>query len=380
MDFEFAPDTLVLRDMLRRFVHKEARPLESKYFTSGDIALEDHARLHKSIEQLGLWGLMVPEEYGGGGLDLLTTCVIEEELGQTFLPIDLGDVIPLLYACQGDQVTRFLEPALAGNRRAILAAREPTENHQSMLGAINPGEWSTRVTSSGDEFVLNGYKILSERPEPHDFLIVLVNMPEGTAAFLLDANSPGLNLTDGANQILSLEECRVGWEAMLSEPGKVITQIAGNANQGWIRMGARYIGISERLLEMALEHAKSWISLGSPLLMRPAIQRLLVDLNIEIERCRWLVYHAAWMVDEARTESNSFLAAQVRLATVEMLRQAVDSTTMIFAGPGPSPQTEHLRYLRGVLPRGALEMALDRARVLISSEMLDLKNHGTVKF
>jgi len=375
MDFEFPPDTLLLRDMLRRFIQKEAQPLESKYFTSGELAPEERARLQKSIEQLGLWGLMVPEEYGGGGLDLVTTCMIGEELGKTFLPIEVGEVLPLLYTCQGEQVSRYLEPALAGTRRAILAAREPGENPQLLLGSINPEEWSTEATSNGDEYALNGVKILSEKPGPDDFLVVLVNMPNGTAAFLLDAVDPGLSISNGAHLILSLEDCRVGREALLSEPGKVITLLAGDAQRGWIRMGARHIGISERLLEMALEHAKNWVSLGAPLSMRPAIQRLLVEINVEIECCRWLVYHAAWMVDEGRTESIPVLAAQVRLATIEMFRRVVDSTTMIFAGPGPSPQIEPHRYIRGVLPQGAMELALNSARVLISAEMLDLKDH-----
>jgi acyl-CoA dehydrogenase len=74
MDFEFPPDALMLQDMLRRFIQKEARPLEMKYFNEGSLSQEERDRLRRAIEQLGLWGLTVPEEYGGGGLDLVTTC------------------------------------------------------------------------------------------------------------------------------------------------------------------------------------------------------------------------------------------------------------------------------------------------------------------
>src|SRR5512143_107864 len=135
MDFEFSSDALMLRDMLRRFVEDEARPMEMKYFSSGLLEDKERARLRTVIEQMGLWGITVPEKFGGGGLDLVTTCLLQEELGKTFLPIDLGDVTPMLYACQGDQVQRFLNPALAGKKHAILAARE--------LTALRPEEWFT---------------------------------------------------------------------------------------------------------------------------------------------------------------------------------------------------------------------------------------------
>ena len=112
MDFTFPSDTLMLRDMLRRFLLKEARPLEMKYFQTGELDRQEQARLRQAVQQLGLWGLMVPEEFGGGGLDTVTACVIEEELGTTFVPVEMGEISPVLYACQGEQVTRFLEPAV----------------------------------------------------------------------------------------------------------------------------------------------------------------------------------------------------------------------------------------------------------------------------
>ena len=108
MDFEFPDDTLMLRDMLRRFVQKEARPLEMDYFNTGSLKPEQRARLRRSVEQLGLWGYLAPEEFGGAALDMVTSCLIEEELGGTFLPLEMGNVPPMLYACQGDQVGKVL--------------------------------------------------------------------------------------------------------------------------------------------------------------------------------------------------------------------------------------------------------------------------------
>ena len=77
MDFDFSPDTLMLRDLLRRFVQKEARPLEMKYFNAGGLTPDERARLRAAVEQMGLWAITLPEKFGGGGLDTVSACVIE---------------------------------------------------------------------------------------------------------------------------------------------------------------------------------------------------------------------------------------------------------------------------------------------------------------
>jgi len=96
-----------------------------KYFNTGELTPEERSRLRLAIQQLGLWGLTVPEEFGGGGLDVITSCVVEEELGGTFIPVDMGEVPAMLYACNEEQTAQYLEPALEAGRQAIIAAREP---------------------------------------------------------------------------------------------------------------------------------------------------------------------------------------------------------------------------------------------------------------
>jgi len=364
MDFEFPPDTLMLREMLRRFVQKEAQPLEMKYFNTGTLTPEERARLRQSIEQLGLWGLIVPEEHGGGGLDMLTTCLIETELGKTFIPLEMGDVPPMLYACADEQVNRFLEPALAGDRRTIIAAREPS--------LLRPEDWKTTAVPNGDGFILYGCKALSMLPDPVDFFIVFAKNPAGLTAFLLDANHPGLSVNTNREIVLTLQDCHCERDSLLGELGGALTFGAGEAPRPWIRLGARYVGIVERLIEMAVEYAKDWITYGAPLAARPAIQRALAEMRVEVESARWLVYHAAWLVDQNQDSSILSSAAQVRVATGEMLKRAVDCVTMIYAGPGPSPQIEPQRLVKNLIPSEVLELALEHARAVIGAEMLNL--------
>ena len=371
MDFDFPPDTLMLRDMLQRFVQKEARPLEMKYFNTGTLSPEERAHLRQVIEQLGLWGLMVPEEYGGGGLDMLTTCMIEIELGKTFIPLEMGDVPPLLFDCVGEQVTRFLEPALVGDRRTIIAAREPN--------LLRPEEWKTSAASNGDGFILYGCKALSMLPDPVDFYILFAKAPAGLTAFLLDANHPGLSVDTNNEIVLTIQNCNCERDSLLGESGRAMALAAGDAPYTWIRIGARYVGIVDRLIEMAVEYAKDWVLYGAPLATRPAIQRALAEMRVEVESARWLVYHAAWLADMNQDDSIRSPAAQIRLTTGEMLKRTVDRVTMIYAGPGPSTQIEPQRLVQNLVPYEVLELALEHARAVITTEMLNLSDVDALK-
>ena len=370
MEFEFPEDTIMLRDMLRRFLEKEARPLEMKYFNAGELTVEERSRLRRAIEQLGIWGLTVPEEFGGGGLDLLTTCLIDEELGKTFVPVEIGEVNPLLFACRDDQVNEYLEPVLAGEKRGILAARESASN------GISPEAWTTTAECIQDKYKLSGCKSLDNIPGSDDFFIVLANLESkdsnlhGLTAFLIEPGTDGVEVSSNHKPVLKLENCQIGKENVLGEPGKIVGFTQQDALRMYIRSGARYVGIGERLIEMATEHANTWVSFETHLAERPAILKMLAEMRVDVESCRWLVYHAAWLHDEGKDEFSHSAAAQVRIATGEMLRRLMDRVTMIFAGPGPSPEIEPFRFVRSLVPTETFELALEHARSIVAADML----------
>jgi acyl-CoA dehydrogenase len=366
MDFEFSSDALMLRDMLHRFVEDEAKPMEMKYFSTGALEASERARLRTVIEQMGLWGITVPEKYDGGGLDMVTACLLQEELGKTFLPIDLGEVPPLLYACQGDQVENFLKPALAGKRRAILAAREPD--------AFKPEDWKTTATPDGSIYILNGKKLLSTMPTAQDFYVVLAKAPAGFSAFILDTNHPGTSVVADAGVSLQLEQCHTLTGSLLGECGQALKMGLDETPGVYIQLGARYVGLAQRLLEMSIEYAKSWTALGALLKERPAIKRMLAEIQVQIESTRWLVYHAAWLADKQRLSRS--VTAEVRLSTGEMLRRATDLVTMIYGGPGPSPEIEIHRYVYSTVPMEALEFGLECARTIIAANLLAASEGG----
>lgn len=371
MDFDFAPDTLMLRDMLKRFVQKDVRPLEMKYFTNGRLEPEERDHLRRAIEQMGLWGLTVPEEHGGG-VDMVTACLLEIELGKSFVPLEIGEVPQSLYACSGEQISHYLKPALAGERRAILAVREP--------GRIHPQSWSMQAIPGGNgaqgDYVLNGQKVVETYPKPEDFLVVMARSAQGYSAFLVDADNSQLTcqMSKPGDREFTLQfvNMQVSKHALIGEPDGALQMLASAAPSTRIRLGARYVGIVERLLEMALEHAKDWVVFEAPMSARPAVQRMLAETHAELESARWLVYHAAWLAGLDREDQLRQAAANVRLITGKLLQAAVERVTLVYAGPGPAGGIGPSQFGYSAISPETLEMALEKARAEIATALLDL--------
>jgi acyl-CoA dehydrogenase len=222
--------------------------------------------------------------------------------------------------------------------------------------------------------VLNGEKLLSAVPSEQDFLVVLAKAPAGVSAFLLETNQGGVRIVRNGGTALHLDQCRVESGFLLGECGQALTLGTETAPGACIRLGARYVGLAARLLCMAAEYARSWTALGALLKERPAVQRMLAEVKVQIESTRWLVYHAAWLTD--KQGPSRLLAAEVRLAVGEMLSKATNLTTMIYGGPGPSPQVEAHRYVQSTIPMEALEFGLDCARLVIAAELLAAGDGG----
>jgi alkylation response protein AidB-like acyl-CoA dehydrogenase len=264
-------------------------------------------------------------------------------------------------------VSNYLEPALAGERRPVIAAREP--------GALHPESWATVAEAGASgEFRLSGSKLLSVTPADQDFLVVYARAAEGPTAFLLDMGLPGMDISANGAVTLTLDGLQLQRQAVLGSPGGALTLAAQEAPKAWIRSGARYVGMVSRLIEMSLGHARDWISLGEALAVRPAIQRMLAEMRVEVESSRWLTFHAAWLADAGAGDDLRGAAAQVRLATGEMLKRSVDRVSMVFAGPGPAPQIEPQRFVRSLAPPEVLDLALEQARAVILADMLRPSN------
>lgn len=360
MDFEFDEEVIMIRDMMRRFVQKDATPLEMPLFNQGELTREQEDGLkEKIVDQMGLWAVTVPEDLGGGELDTLSACLIEEELGKTFVPVDYGDISPILFACNEDQAEAYLEPAVEGEKRPVLALRE--------AGALCPEEWKTTAEQSGDEFILNGRKLLGRKPREDDFYVVFARTAEGVTAFLVDPDAEGVVL-NGKSEI-SFRDCSLSADAVLGELGQALKLGVEYLPKQQVKMGARYVGMAQRLLEMSAQYAKDWVSMGQPLALRPAIMRMVSEIAASVEAARYLVYHAAWLLDEEKDAS--YQASVVRLFTGQMIQSVIDKTIMVHGGVSYLGQAPALRMYRNLVPDKALEIGLENSRMAVANHYLE---------
>lgn len=362
MDFEFGEEAIMIRDMVRRFVQKDARPLEMPLFNEGELTPEQEEGLKSKImDQMGLWGVTVPEDYGGEELDMISACLIEEELGQTFVPVDYGDVTPVLFACNQEQAETYLEPAVEGERRPMLALREP--------GALIPETWNTRAVHNGAGYVLNGLKSLGRKPRDGDFYVVFARSDDGVTAFLVEPDTPGVYLK-GTSEVL-FADCHLPAEAVLGEEGQGLRLGNDYLAHQQVKMGARYVGMAQRLLDMSAQYARDWVSMGQPLALRPAVMRMIAEMAVDVQAARYLVYHAGWKLDEGEDAQSD--AAAIRLFTGQMIRSAIDKTIMVHGGTNYLEKEPALRMYRNLVPDQALELALEHSRMAVANHYLELQ-------
>ncbi|MBP1707972.1 MAG: acyl-CoA dehydrogenase, partial [Chloroflexi bacterium] len=173
MDFNIPEDLKMVQTLARDFVKDQLIPLEKEVLgretdlegTRRGLSPEKEAELLKMVREVGLWGLSVPEEMGGGGLGVFGTCLVEEELAKTVLPLDFGDVTPLLFECNNEQRRDYLQPLVEGRKSAFLALVEPGKG-------IDPGQMEMAAVKVEGSFILNGRKMAFSRKEAADFAIV----------------------------------------------------------------------------------------------------------------------------------------------------------------------------------------------------------------
>ena len=267
--------------------------------------------------------MSVPEALGGGGLNSLGACLVSEELGKSFVDFDFGDVPPILFETNPEQRKQFLNPLVAGEMECTIALREPATL-----------ELNLRATPDGQEWRLNGRKLAEEA----DLFLVFARTDAGVTCFVVERDRTGVFFRDGE---LILEDVRLPVSNVLGEIGLALSLAKKYQDARRVRSAARHVGRAARLLEMSSQYARDWKALGQPLSVRPAVQRDLAEIAIDVDAARWLVYHAAWEIDEGKPASAQALRASVFAG--EMLHRAIDRTIQIYGGPALAPDLPMLR-------------------------------------
>lgn len=357
MDFTISDEQQALRDSIIRFARKELNPgvLER------DEAHEFSRELWEKCGQMGLQGLPVPAEYGGSGLDPLSTVLAIEALGYgcedsglvfAICAHLLACVVPVWKHGTEEQKQKYLPDMCSGRLIAVNAMTEP----ESGSDAFN---MKTRAVRAGDDFLINGAKTFSSNGPVADVAVLYARTDPnkgylgGITAFIVDAETPGY-VRGQVFKKMGLRTSPIGelvFNDLRLPAGSVIGGVGGggpifNQSMEWERacLVAAHIGTMQRMLDKAVDYARTRKSFGQPVGKYQAVAHRIVDMKVRLEASRLLVYRAASMLETSSAVGMD--ASIAKLFTSESLVETALDTVRVLGGYGIMAEYGAERALR----------------------------------
>ena len=351
MDFALNDEQKMMVATVRRFIAEELKPLENEVEENGFLDRAKALAIHEKSKSLGLYALNIAEEFGGGGLCAVDRMLCEEQFGHTtdiLIRRAFGNVYEPLLVCQGEQIARWLKPTVAGKRTCSIAITE------SGAGSDAQGiKTHAKKTDSG--WVLNGSKHFISDGEWSDFFLVsaktgdkeisLFAVDKGLPGFVLGKDQKMMGLRGTPHLELFFDNVPLEPVALLGEQGQGFKLAMGALNVVRLaQVGARAVGKASHVLELMVDHAKERKQFGQKIGDFQMVQQMLADSVMEITAARWMVLHAAWMIDTGLDARDQI--AMVKVQAAETLGRVVDRAVQIFGGMGFCKELPIERYYR----------------------------------
>jgi acyl-CoA dehydrogenase len=352
MDFALNDEQKMMIDTIRRFIAEELRPLEDEVENTGALPREKALAINEKAKELGLYALNMPADLGGGGLSNLDRIICEEQFGHTtdiLIRRAFGNVYEPLLHCKGEQIERWLKPAVEGKRTCAITITE------SGAGSDAAGIKTNAKRNEQGQWVLNGSKHFISDGEWSDFFLVSAKTGEKEISmFMVDKGLPGF--TVGKDQAmmgirgtphleLFFDNVVLEDVALLGEQGQGFKLAMGALNVVRLaQVGARAVGKATHVCELMLEYANDRKQFNTRIGDFQMVQQMLADSVIEINAARWMVYHAAWMLDQGLDAREQI--AMVKVHAAETLGRVVDRAVQVFGGMGFCKELSIERYYR----------------------------------
>ena len=345
MDFGLSNEQQMIIDSVRSFVEQELYPHEAEVEKTNRIDDAVVEKIKQKAIEFGLYAANMPEEFGGGGLDSLTLCLMEKELGRANFGLQYIVARPsnILLACKDEQIERYLLPTIRGEKVDCLAMTEP--NAGSDVRSMQ-----CKAERDGDHFVINGSKHFISHADMADYVILFAasgveDTPRGPkkkiTSFLVDMGTPGFTVEPGYNSvshrgyhnfILNFDNCRIHESQMLGEEDHGFDVANEWLGATRLSVAAMCLGRAERALEIAIEWAATREQFGQPVGKFQGVSFKLADMAMELQAAELLTLRAAWN-DSQGNMSNSD-AAMAKLKASEMLAMVSDEAIQILGGMG----------------------------------------------
>ncbi|MCA2225043.1 acyl-CoA dehydrogenase family protein [Nonomuraea sp. NPDC052129] len=384
MDFELSDEQRAFRETLRAFVDKEIMPVAIEWEHSGRYPTE----IVDKMKAMGLFGLSVPEEYGGLGADMVSFALVFEEIARGWMGV-AGTIGSHSLACwmiarhgTEEQKSRHLPDLATGARRTGIALTEPGAGTD--LQGIQ-----TRAVRDGDHYVVTGTKTWITNARHADPLPVLVKTSvtepahKGMSVLLVDPAAEGFGVSRDLPKLgykgtetceVVLDGVRVPVDALLGGvEGRGMQQVLGGLEIGRINIAARAVGVAQAAYDAALGYARERNAFGQPIADFQAVQLKLADMATEIQAARLLTYWAASQADSGKRVDME--AGMAKYFASEVALKASLESMRIHGGYGYSQEFVVERLYRDAPLMAIGEGTNDVQRLVIARSLVSGKNH-----
>ncbi len=378
MDFELTEEQKLLQSTLRDFAQKEIAPQASRIDKDGEFPAAEV----KKMADMGLFGLTIPEKYGGSGKGLLELCLAVEELScasaavDNYLRVSLSLALdPIIQFGTEAQKQKYLPPHASGAQMACFALTEAS-------AGSDPSGMETTATRKQGGYVLNGTKCFISIGEQAAIAVVFASVDKslkgrGIAAFIVEKNTPGfkvgrreekLGLHGFISTELIFEDCYVPKENLIGQEGQGLKIALEALDASRVTVGAEAVGISRAAYEVALAYAKERKQFGRPIADFQAIQWMLADMATQIDAARLLTYRAARLHDTGKPYVKE--AAMAKLFASEVSGFVTDKALQIHGGYGYTKDFPVERYFRDAKITEIYEGTSEIMRMTIARSLL----------
>jgi short-chain 2-methylacyl-CoA dehydrogenase len=351
MSWELSDEHEMFRNVVREFAEAEIAPHAAQWDRDHHFPVG----VVRAMGDLGLFGLVFPERWGGSGGDFASLCVAIEELGRVdqSMGITLSAGVglganPIFQFGSADQQDRWLPDLVAGRALGAFGLTEPD-------GGSDAGATRTRARREGEEWVINGSKafITNSGTDITSIITVTARDDEGISTFVIPSGTPGLIVEPAYDKLgwhasdthgLTLDDCRVPAANLLGQPGQGFRNFLKILDDGRIAISALALGCARACLEQAVEYAKHRNAFGGPIGRFQGLAFQLSDLAVAVENAHNLTYKAAWLKDQGRPIRQA--AAMAKLYSTETAVAATRVATQVFGGAGFIEETSIVRFYR----------------------------------
>ncbi|MGH2319042.1 acyl-CoA dehydrogenase family protein [Planococcus sp. SE5232] len=354
MDFNLSEDIQFLKRNIRLFIQNEVEKVAMQIEEDDEIP----ERIIQLSKEMGLFGLSIPEEYGGLGIDMVGKCALYEEIGAThngYTTLIGGHTgigtVGIVEMGNEQQKRKYLPDMASGERLGAFALTEPQAgSHATNL--------KTTAVKKGDKYILNGLKhYITNATKADVFTVMAVTEPEkgakGITSFIVEKNFPGfyvgavekkMGLHGSHSAEVIMEDCEVPIENVLGSEGQGYVNALKILANGRAGLAARNLGSSQHLLDLSVRFAKERVQFGKPIIEHQAVAHMLSEMAVDVEVLRSFMYRVAWMVDQGQQVIKE--AAMVKLFGSEVYNRVADKALQVHGGIGYIADYPIERYYR----------------------------------